>query len=364
MTRSVTTLLALTTLLVAVSWGLYFDQQKFLDWADEHYDDEPFETFSDNWGSYDWDVHKGECGHFVMRAMAEAAPELARYLWCRGRFNPNCDVEDARYNDGLPRLHLAIPWLRDHAGWEVKTVKVRRYDYDLPPAEVGRIFGELKQGDIVGIEPWSPRLDGHAGIIYDKGSGNRVGWRDHGKDPPQEDFFGDNPDKGPFRDFWYSTPINQEFTLLVVRPHSDLSDIAWSSGYDSTWTKVHGQPYRGQGGYKFNLWKCCWHENIGGTWPWYADSTGYACLSWTEDHGTTIDSLISPRINLAGRFGAVFMQNSICDLRDNYGPVVEILLTTDDGATWDTINTGRTQPQAIPIPAADDKRDVRDRVGL
>jgi len=172
MTRSVRTLLALATLLVAVSWGLYFDQQKFLDWADEHYDDEPFETFSDNWGSYDWDVHKGECGHFVMRAIAEAAPELAKCLWCRGRFNDNCDVNDATYNDGLPQFHRAKEQLRK-LGWTGQ-----KTHWPQMPSN-GDLQQIVEPGDILYIYNNNPSGGpAHSGIIMDEGP-EHVGWGDH-----------------------------------------------------------------------------------------------------------------------------------------------------------------------------------------
>ncbi len=47
-------------------------------------------------------------------------------------------------------------------------------------------------------------------------------------------------------------------------------------------------------------WVCCWHERLGGEYPWTSNPTPYACLMWDEDRGTTWDTLISPRINLAG----------------------------------------------------------------
>ncbi|MEO0115818.1 MAG: hypothetical protein ABIK93_10170 [candidate division WOR-3 bacterium] len=61
-------------------------------------------------------------------------------------------------------------------------------------------------------------------------------------------------------------------------------------------------------------WVCCWHENLGGQWPWYSNPTAYACLSWDETNGTTWDTLISPRINLAGCSSIVFRQSSYSNL--------------------------------------------------
>jgi len=115
----------------------------------------------------------------------------------------------------------------------------------------------------------------------------------------------------------------------------------------------------GDGGRIRHEWICCWHENIGGTWPWYADSTGYACLSWQENFGHTWDSMISPRINLAGCVNCVLLQSTYCTLDTGVG-IKKVLISTDNGANWQELCVGtHVAEPSIPIPMADDKRDVR-----
>jgi len=81
-------------------------------------------------------------------------------------------------------------------------------------------------------------------------------------------------------------------------------------------------------------WHCCWHENLGGTSPWTDNPTAYPCLSWSETNGTTWDTLISPRMNLASCSAAVFRQRSISILQHGSNKTIQIRGSTDDGATW------------------------------
>jgi hypothetical protein len=303
MTRTIKILLALTTFFATASFGFPFNKQKLLDWADKYRDST---KFRDNWGEYRRDRKDRECGHFVMRAIAEAAPVLALFMKWKGRYNPKCNVGDMRYNDGLPTLGRAIPWLEKHCGWNRDRVAFVRTP-SCPPELLEYIWGKLEPGDIVGIIPWDGS-DGHAGIIHDKSpTGNDCGWRDHnGGDPPWRNFF-----TGPFANYWRNTPVGETIKLNILRPqNSPSTDVLSSMALDSTWKQDYGQPISGHGGRIRHQWICCWHENVGATWPWYADSTGYACLSWQENSGHTWDSMISPRINLAGCSSAVFLQTS------------------------------------------------------
>jgi hypothetical protein len=103
---------------------------------------------------------------------------------------------------------------------------------------------------------------------------------------------------------------------------------------------------------------CCWHENLGGTWPWYSDSTAYACLSWDENRGTTWDTLISPRMNLAGCSSVVFRQSSYSNLLRGSNKVIKIMGSTNDGASWsDSIGTDTTTEASLPW--ASNQRNVR-----
>ncbi len=102
----------------------------------------------------------------------------------------------------------------------------------------------------------------------------------------------------------------------------------------------------------------CWHENQGGIWLWYDNPTVYACLSWSETRGNTWDTLISPRINLAGCSAAVFRQRCISTLQHGSNKTIEIRGSTNDGATWPYLIGTDTTTQAS-LPWATNQRNVR-----
>ncbi|MEO0094162.1 MAG: DUF5050 domain-containing protein [candidate division WOR-3 bacterium] len=105
-------------------------------------------------------------------------------------------------------------------------------------------------------------------------------------------------------------------------------------------------------------YKCCWHENLGGQWPWYSNPTGYACLSWDETNGTTWDTLISPRINLAGCSSVVFRQSSYSNLQRGGNKIIEIRGSIDNGANWSYYIGTDTLTEAS-LPWATNQRNVR-----
>jgi hypothetical protein len=118
-----------------------------------------------------------------------------------------------------------------------------------------------------------------------------------------------------------------------------------------------GPPGSGAGQIK-HVWICCWHENLANTWPWYSDSSAYVCLSWQETRGTTWDTLISPRMNLAGCSSVVFRQASYSNLLRGSNKVIKIMGSTNDGATWtDSIGTDTTTE--VSLPWATNQRNVR-----
>jgi len=102
---------------------------------------------------------------------------------------------------------------------------------------------------------------------------------------------------------------------------------------------------------------CCWHENIGGTWPWTDNPTPYACLSWSEPGRTTKDSLILPRINLAACSSAVAVWACTTNLYSWGTRVAQVLGSTDDGVTWDTL--GDNTLDSVDMPWATNQRKVR-----
>jgi len=81
-------------------------------------------------------------------------------------------------------------------------------------------------------------------------------------------------------------------------------------------------------------WICCWHERLGHQEPWVENPTAYACLKWQETRGTTWDSLISSRMNLAGCSSVVVQHEVLSTLQHGGNRTIEIRGSTDDGVTW------------------------------
>ncbi|GEM_PF-1963321 len=157
--------------------------------------------------------------------------------------------------------------------------------------------------------------------------------------------------------------------FLEVLPERD--DF-WHLDFDGTWNRDMAQPcadsgmQSGGGGRIRHQWICCWHENIGDTtWPyWYGHSSGYACLSWQEVSARTWDSMISPRINLAGCDSCRLHQSTYFTLVPQTGTTMQMLVSGDDGANWvpawDYARDGGQPPDSINISQyADSSRDVR-----
>jgi len=83
-----------------------------------------------------------------------------------------------------------------------------------------------------------------------------------------------------------------------------------------------------------HMWACCWKEKMPGEAPWRSRTTPYACLNWDETRGTTWDTLISPRANMAGCTSVVFIQSCTTNLQHGANKIIEIRGSTDDGVTW------------------------------
>ena len=156
--------------------------------------------------------------------------------------------------------------------------------------------------------------------------------------------------------------------FLEVLPERD--DFWHLDFDDGSWNRDMAQPcadsgmQSGGGGRIRHQWVCCWHENIGDTtWPyWYGHSSGYACLSWQESTASTWDSMISPRINLAGCHSCSLFQSTYYTL-DGRG-TKQVLVSANDGLTWtvvwDGAWNGGQPPDTINISQyADGSRDVR-----
>ena len=107
-----------------------------------------------------------------------------------------------------------------------------------------------------------------------------------------------------------------------------------------------------------HLWHCCWKEKLEGELPWLSNPTPYACLNWSEDHGQTWDSLISPRTNCVGCTSVVLVQSCTTNL-SRTGNVIQIRGSTDNGATWPYLVGTDTTKRAVLTSWASNKRDVR-----
>jgi hypothetical protein len=117
--------------------------------------------------------------------------------------------------------------------------------------------------------------------------------------------------------------------------------------------------------YRPYIWfflKCCWHERLGGQAPWTSNPTPYACLNWAENNGTTVDSLVLPRINLAGCSSAVAVWACTTSLKTGGTTHAWILGSTDDGATWSETLAEDAVAETLTyaeLPWATNQRKVR-----
>ncbi|MBN2464206.1 PD40 domain-containing protein [candidate division WOR-3 bacterium] len=153
--------------------------------------------------------------------------------------------------------------------------------------------------------------------------------------------------------------------FLEVLP--DSGDF-WRLDFDGTWNRDMAQPCAdsgmqpGGGGRIRHQWVCCWHESRD-TWP--GNSTDYACLSWQESNKWTWDSMISPRINLAGCHSCSLFQSTYCTLVPQSGTTMRVLVSANDGLTWTVVcdsaqNRGHVTDSIIDISQwADGSTSVR-----
>jgi hypothetical protein len=103
---------------------------------------------------------------------------------------------------------------------------------------------------------------------------------------------------------------------------------------------------------------CRWHERLYGEPPWSSNPTPYMCLKWEETNGTTWDTLISPRINLAGCSAVVFRQSCTTNPILESNKTIEIRGSTNDGASW-TYLIGTDTTTKAELPWATNQRNVR-----
>jgi|GEM_PF-1136035 len=112
-------------------------------------------------------------------------------------------------------------------------------------------------------------------------------------------------------------------------------------------------------GVRIQVYRCCWKERLGGEWPWTDNPTPYASLYWERHSGQSYDTLIVPRMNLAGCSAAVVQWASLSNLRHrHYRGFAKVLGSTDDGASWDSLGNDSTSEVSLP-PEYWNNRNVR-----
>ncbi|MBM3313154.1 T9SS type A sorting domain-containing protein [candidate division WOR-3 bacterium] len=107
-----------------------------------------------------------------------------------------------------------------------------------------------------------------------------------------------------------------------------------------------------------HMWTCCWHENLAGQAPLTTKRSAYACLSWSENRGTTWDTLITPRLTFAGCSAVVMRQETYSSLLHGSNRTIEVRGSTNDGATWPHL-IGSDSLTEASLPWATNQRNVR-----
>ena len=255
--------------------------------------------------NYFWRYNKAnECGHNVMRILQHIAGAPLVHQ------NKLLSWTQCRYSDGYPPLEAILNQ------WKQLGIERISINPDFPP--------EWSE-----IEAWGPwffiwRLEqgGHTGVFIPE----RPGWygaRNENDRPVPNGLFNflermrqiQRSNNAIVECYLYRFPNNK-----LNNCHS--AKFAW--GWDST------MKY----GTVRHMWICCWKEKLPGEAPWRSRTTPYACLNWDETRGTTWDTLISPRANMAGCTSVVFIQSCTTNLQHGGNKIIEIRGSTDDGRTW------------------------------
>jgi hypothetical protein len=247
-------------------------------------------------------------------------------------------MENNAYHDYLVN-QLGLP----HAHWDSTE--------QLPgsPSDVeSRLGARLRPNDDVYLK-WKGTDTGHVVIIVDTS-------------PATSRFNGEN------------SPAYHKDLYEWLRQHKD--EIAWidvvhfpdkihdcrAPSYvyrnDSTFRVHFGYAPGSDDGYTTHQQICCWHENLANTWPWYWNSSAYACLSWPESSGTVWDSMISPRMNFVGDSAVQFRQRTYSTLQHLSGTTIAVKGSTDNGTTWPYV-LGDDELTEADLPWASNQRNVR-----
>jgi hypothetical protein len=217
------------------------------------------------------------------------------------------------------------------------------------PADVKQWVPHVRPGDIAF---WWVDLPGggrknHHTIVIDSIDNDNIYYDAHSNDRRTAELL--NAVRG------MRTKYGERYTLRIVHVGDQNNKIRncmrpfyyWTS--DSTFA-VEWRPW--------HYWYCCWHENLGGTWPWSDNPSAYACLSWAETNGTTWDTLILPRVNLVGCSAAVLRQERYSNLLHGPNRTIEVRGSTNGGITWPYL-LGDDSIEEVAIDWANGQRNVR-----
>jgi hypothetical protein len=343
------TLFFLFLIAVTRAWGMPFSVQAETAWANEHVNQR---VFWDNFGPYRWDDIL-ECGHYSERGKGAGCPGLFWALRLKGVLNPKCCPwldKHPHYNDLMPELASMLPYLQS-LGFTVSQQEITQKPDD---NYIKGLFPNLAAGDEFIIQDSANPLS-HAGIIYSVQSAG-IGFREHNGKFGSGNHFG----KQVGREWW---DPNDHPTLFIIHPPADGKVAGCRFPFthcffDSTFQKDFGGAAGSHRGRIVHNQICCWHENLANTWPWYSDSTAYACLSWPESSGTVWDSMISPRMNFAGDSAVQFRQSTYSTLQHVSGTTIAVKGSTDNGVTW-PFTLGSDLLTDTILPWANDQRNVR-----
>jgi Tol biopolymer transport system component len=340
----------LVLLLAVVDAGLEgttFSKQQQLTWLRQYSKPDPSKGYAHNdpWGFYPIDPQ--QCGLFALTSLVAGSQqpdgENPLYNLLKHWSKPNgCARQPSLYENDLPTITYTADNLR-RIGFDVE-------DYIVSPNlaywDEQRGSREWSAGDIIFFYG---QRGGHAVVLTDPQTGSYVDQNGNEAIRCWDDFVD------------YTKPFLGSYTVVHQVDPTKLAgcrDLLGYQDFDSSWIKfyapVHGGDAGsgGANGHTFHGWHCCWHENLANTWPWYADSTPYACLSWEEPKGITTDSLISPRFVFSGCSSLVLYQDVFTNLLHLSGRVIQIRGSTDDGATWPyLLGTDTTREVALPWAA-------------
>jgi hypothetical protein len=228
-----------------------------------------------------------------------------------------------------PPLPGSYSEIRDSLGFDPQKGDLIWFDYR----------GHRHWGTIIDVDPQSGK------IVYGDHSGI---------DGVSDDLVGD------IGDHWFKDGVVGFHIIHVPDQVAGCRQPQYSFHNDSTFQKDEGGAAGSDQGRTTHGQICCWHENLANTWPWYSDSSAYACESWTSSDSFALvwDSMISPRMNFFGDSAVQFRQSTYSTLQHVSGTTIAVKGSTDNGATWPYVigDDGLTEAD---LPWASNQRNVR-----